>query len=242
MMRAGRFERPEGTFYSRRAILQRGVLLGATAWISGTVTACSATGRGADGTRIDHRTYRPAEKPHSRTSAPRTLLAYFSRPGENYYYGGRRNLEVGNTEVLARMIAELVDCDVYRLEATDPYPASYDATVDRNSREQNSDARPGIANPLASIEQYDTLLIGSPIWNVRAPMIMSTFAESHDFTGKTVHPFVTYAVSGLGRAQQDYTAACPGGQIGTGLAVQGEEVPDHRRDVQAWLRATGLPT
>jgi len=140
------------------------------------------------------------------------------------------------------MIAELVDCDVYRLEAADPYPTGYDATVDRNSREQRDDARPGIADPLASIEQYDILLIGSPIWNVRTPMIMSTFCDSHDFTGKTVHPFVTYAVSGLGPAQQDYTAACPGGQIEAGLAVQGEEVPDHRRDVQAWLRATGLLT
>ena len=28
----------------------------------------------------------------------RLLLAYFSRPGENYHYGGRRTLDVGNTE------------------------------------------------------------------------------------------------------------------------------------------------
>ena len=27
------------------------------------------------------------------------LLAYFSRPGENYYYGGRIDLKIGNTEV-----------------------------------------------------------------------------------------------------------------------------------------------
>jgi hypothetical protein len=70
------------------------------------------------------------------TTSSRILLAYFSRPGENYYYGGRRNLEVGNTEVLARMIAELIDCNVHRIEATDPYPASYDATVARNVQEQ----------------------------------------------------------------------------------------------------------
>jgi len=136
------------------------------------------------------------------------LLAYFSRPGENYYYGGRRNLEVGNTELLGRMIAELIDCNVHRIEATDPYPASYDATVARNVREQNADARPAIADPLASIEQYDTVLLGSPIWNVRPPMIMTTFTESHDFTGKTVHPFVTHAVSGLGSTERDYAASC----------------------------------
>ena len=161
---------------------------------------------------------------------------------ENYYYGGRKDLQVGNTEVLARMISELIDCDVHRIEAADPYPASYDATVERNVDEQDADARPAIANPLASIEQYDAVLLGSPIWNVRAPMIMSTFTDSYDFTGKAVHPFVTYAVSGLGSAVRDYATACPGARIGEGLAVRGEEVPQHRADVESWLRAAGLPT
>ena len=170
------------------------------------------------------------------------LLAYFSRPGENYYYGGRRDLDVGNTELLARIIEETIDCDVYRIEAADPYPEGYDATVARNVREQDADARPTIANALASIAQYDIVLLGSPIWNVRAPMIMTTFAESHDFTGKTVHPVVTYAVSGLGRTEQDYTTSCPGAQIGEGLAVRGEEVLSHRSDIEAWLGASGLLT
>jgi flavodoxin len=164
-------------------------------------------------------------------------------PGrENYYFGGRRDLEVGNTEVLAGIIAELIDCDVYRIEAADPYPASYDDTVQRNVTEQNSDARQGIANPLTSIAGYDTVLLGSPIWNVQAPMIMTTFTDGHDFTGKTVLPFVTYAVSGLGSVQRDYAAACPGARISDGLAVRGEEVAKHRADGESWLRAAGLRT
>ena len=60
-------------------------------------------------------------------------------------------------------------------------------------------------------------------------MIMSTFAERFDFTGKTVFPFMTYAVSGLGTAARDYAASCPGATIGEGLAVRGEEVRDGRR-------------
>jgi Flavodoxin len=140
------------------------------------------------------------------------------------------------------MIAELIVCDVHRIEAADPYPASYDATVARNVREQNADARPAIADPLASIEQYDTVLLGSPIWNVRPPMIMTTFTQSYDFTGKTVHPFVTYAVSGLGSTERDYTSCCPGAQIAPALAVQGEEVTQHRAEVETWLREAGLDT
>jgi flavodoxin len=156
--------------------------------------------------------------------------------------GCRRNLEVGNTEVLARMIAELIDCDVHRIDAADPYPASYDATVARNAREQDDDARPAIANLLASIEPYDAVLLGSPIWNVRPPMIMTTFTEGRDFTGKTVHPFVTYAVSGLGSTERDYTASCRGARIAPGLAVRGQEVAQHRTEVETWLREAGLDT
>ena len=178
--------------------------------------------------------------PSAQGSSAGVLLAYFSRAGENYYYGGRRDLEVGNTEVLAGMIAELIECDVHRIEAADPYPDSYDATVQRNVTEQDSDARPAIANPLASISGYDTVLLGSPIWNVRAPMIMTTFTDDHDFTDKTILPFVTYAVSGLGSVERDYAAACPGARIGDGLAVRGEEVTQHRADVEAWLRTAGL--
>ena len=99
----------------------------------------------------------------------------------------------------------------------------YEETVARNVREQQADARPVIASIPASLAGYDTVLLGSPIWNVRPPLIMATFAGSFDFANKTVYPFVTYAVSGLGTAARDYAAWCPGATLGEGLAVRGEE-------------------
>jgi flavodoxin len=170
------------------------------------------------------------------------LLAYFSRAGENYYYGGRRRLEVGNTEVLAGTIRRLIGCDVHRIDAADPYPDDYEATVRRNVQEQQADARPGMANPLPSLDRYDTVLLASPIWNVRAPMIMTTFTEALDFTGKTVHPVTTHAMSGLGTTERDYAATCRGATIGEGLAVQGEEVAAAGPAVESWLRRNRLLT
>nr|MDT0667292.1 flavodoxin [Micromonospora sp. DSM 115978] len=96
------------------------------------------------------------------------------------------------------------------------------------------------ADPLRSIDEYDTILLASPIWNVRAPMIMTTFTDGFDFSGKIVHPVVTYAVSGLGSTERDYADACPGASIGQGLAVRGEEVAQAGADVDAWLREVGL--
>ena len=107
-------------------------------------------------------------------------------------------------------------------------------------QEQDADARPAIANPLASIDPYDTILLASPIWNVRAPMIMTTFAERYDFAGKTVYPITTYATSGLGTTPEDYARDCRGARIATGLAVRGEQARSAGPDVDAWLRSTRL--
>jgi flavodoxin len=166
----------------------------------------------------------------------RVLLAYFSRAGENYYYGGRKDLTVGNTEIVARMISNVISCDVHRIKPVVAYPHDYEKTVARNVREQDTDARPRIANRLKSIADYDVILLGSPIWNVRPPMIMSTFAESFDFEGKAIHPFVTYAVSGLGRMMETYADLAPDARITSGLAVRGETVRRAEPQVRAWLR------
>ncbi len=63
----------------------------------------------------------PARPTPSRQQ-PRVLMAYFSRADENYWNGGRKDLAVGNTEVVARIIAEPADVGTYRILAADPYP------------------------------------------------------------------------------------------------------------------------
>jgi flavodoxin len=219
---------------------RRGFLRPAATGIAGAAVGVSLSACGEDSPGDTPPGPAPGGQPPT-SAAGSVLLAYFSRPGENYWNGGRRNLRVGNTEVLAEIIAKRLDCDLHRIEAADPYSDDYDETVARNVREQENDARPGIANPLDSIDRYDTILLASPIWNVRAPMIMSTFAERYDFSGKTVLPVTTYAMSGLGTTAEDYAQLCRGARIGTGLAVRGEEVrSDGARAVEAWLRRTRL--
>lgn len=220
---------------ARRMLLRVALLAGASVAAGVSVTSLVRPQSGAQ--------VLPSADPAAIGSAtPKVLVAYFSRAGENYFNGGRTFLEIGNTKVLAGMIAERIPCDLYRIEAADPYPEAYDATVARNVDEQDADARPAIANPLASIDAYDTILLGSPIWNVRAPMIMTTLTESFDFTGKTVYPFTTHAMSGLGTTERGYAASRRGARIGAGFAVRGEEVLNAGPAVDAWLRQIELPT
>ena len=230
---------------------RRTVLRGAPLGVAGTaaaamVTGCTDPSSGSSDASPDTPGSQPgrgsASAPVAGSAGGTVLLAYFSRAGENYFNGGRRRLTVGNTEVVAGMISRLIGCDVHRIEAADPYPDDYEPTVQRNVREQDANARPRITNPLASLERYITVMLGSPIWNVRAPMLMTTFVEGLDFAGKTVHPLTTHAMSGMGRTERDYTASCRGATIRDGLAVRGEEVGDAEPAVEAWLRRIGLLT
>jgi len=167
----------------------------------------------------------------------KALLVYFSRAGENYSYGDRGDLDVGNTKVAARMIRDLITVDEYEIIAADPYPDDYEATVRRNVQEENDDARPAIAGQLPDVAPYETILLGSPVWNVQAAMIMRTFIESVDLAGKTVHPFVTYAVSRFGRVRDDYADMLPDTTVTEGLAIHGETVREAQPEIENWLHA-----
>jgi hypothetical protein len=47
-------------------------------------------------------------------------LVFFSRAGDNYFNGGRKDLTVGNTEVVGGMVRNALRCDVFQIEALDP--------------------------------------------------------------------------------------------------------------------------
>lgn len=172
----------------------------------------------------------------------KALLVYFSRAGENYWEGGRRKLKVGNTKRLAQLIAARIRCDVYEITEVNPYSEAYDPTVQRNVQEQDADARPAIAGQLPGLSGYDTVLLGSPVWNMRAPMVMSTFIDGVDLAGKTVLPFVTFAVSGIAGVDTAYRNALRASNVRQGPAVRGEDVdnPAAAADTEAWLRANAL--
>ena len=138
------------------------------------------------------------------------------------------------------MISERIGCDVHRIEAVDSYPDDYRETVERNVRGQEADARPAIANPLDSIKPLRYRPAGHSIWNVRAPMIMTTFGRGPRLHRQDRLPDHYTGMSGLGTTVRDFTASCPGATIGEGLAVRGEEVRDAGAAVEAGPRRMNL--
>ena len=126
----------------------------------------------------------------SDSSGKNVLVVYFS--------------VTGNTKTIAEKIATLTDADLYEIKPAVEYT---DADIDygnsnsRTSKEQSdSSVRPEIQSETISLERYDTIYIGYPIWWGEEPRIMDTFVESYDFGDITMIPFCTSASSGIGNS------------------------------------------
>ena len=111
--------------------------------------------------------------------------------------------ETGNTERIAKEIAEITGGDFVKITPSVPYTDADRNYNDSNSRarlEQNDPAaRPAIANDI-DLSGYSTVFLGYPIWFGDSPKIMWTFVETHGLEGKTVVPFCTSGSSGVGAA------------------------------------------
>ncbi len=163
------------------------------------------------------------------------LVIYFSRSGENYFGGELKNIEKGNTEVIAEYIQELTGADLFKVETVIDYPQDYMECIDVAKKEQQVAARPKIKETLESIDAYETIYIGFPNWWGTLPMAMFTQLEQLDFTGKAVKPFVTHEGSGFGSAIKDLKKYCKGGEIKQGLSIPGANVYDAKDTVRAWV-------
>ena len=124
-----------------------------------------------------------------------TLVVYFSRTGEQYNVGV---IDKGNTAIVAEMIAEETGADLFEiLPEEDYYPDTYDALTDVAKQEQNENARPAYKGDVPDLSGYSTVFIGAPVWWGDWPMILYTFFEKEDLSGKTLIPFSTHEGSGL---------------------------------------------
>lgn len=164
------------------------------------------------------------------------LVIYFSRSGENYFGGVLKNIEKGNTEVIAEYIQEFSGADLFKIEPAVEYPEDYMECIDVAKKEQQNDARPEIKESLEDISAYDTIYIGFPNWWGTLPMPMWTQLEKLDFSGKTVKPFVTHEGSGFGSSKRDLAKLCSGAEIENGLSIPGANVYDVKDTVESWIK------
>ena len=133
----------------------------------------------------------------------KTLVAYFSASGV--------------TKKSAEKLTAAAKADIYEIKPAVPYTKADLNWMDKKSRSSvemgDKSFRPEIVKDDLVLTQYDTVLIGFPIWWYVAPTIINTFLESYDFSDKKIVLFATSGGSGFGNTVAELKPSAPGAEI-----------------------------
>lgn len=172
----------------------------------------------------------PAEsEPEAQPETGKTLVVYYSASG--------------NTERVAKDIAEAADADLFEIVPTEVYTSddldwtNPDSRVSREHDDESLRDVPLTTTEVPDWDSYDTVFIGYPIWWGIAAWPVDTFVKNNDFTGKTVIPFATSSSSGMGQS-----GSLLADMAGTGEWQEGQRFSSgvSSDDVQSWVNGLGL--
>lgn len=164
----------------------------------------------------------------------KSLVVFFSHTGENFFPGGIRRIEKGNTHIAAEMIAEVVGADLFEIKAANDYSDIYKECVARAKQEHDDNIRPELLGDV-DVTGYEVIYLGYPNWCGTMPMPVWTFLDAHDWTDKIICPFCTNEGSGLANSMADLEKLAPEAERKTGLSIKGSQVQDAKADIEAWI-------
>ena len=170
------------------------------------------------------------------TTMAKTLIAFYSRRGQNYVDGSIRNLAKGNNEVIVEKIKALLpDADVFQIDTVKKYSEDYMVCIDEAKEELRAKARPELTAKVENMDQYDTVILGYPNWWGLPPMVVFTFLESYNFAGKKIVPFCSHEGSGLGGSIRQIKMTVPDANLTAGVAIHGAAASHCDREVKLIL-------
>lgn len=178
-------------------------------------------------------------------SANASLVVYFSMPETTDPNNMTQDEEqstvvingevLGNTQYMAYVIQETTGADIFRIEPSTPYPTDHDTLVDQASQEQDENARPAIAAQVSNMADYDVVYLGYPNWWGDMPMILYTFLEQYDLSGKTIVPFNTHGGSGFSGTIGTIRELEPNAQVLDGLSISRNDIQDAEQEIIDWV-------
>lgn len=119
-------------------------------------------------------------------SSSKTAVVYFSA--------------TGTTKKVAEMVAKDLDAEIFEIVPKEKYTSedlNYNNKETRATKEQNDDnARPEIEE-ISDLKEYDTILLGYPIWWGDVPKVILSFIDTEALDGKKVIPFCTSGSSSI---------------------------------------------
>ena len=168
-------------------------------------------------------------EPETKPETGKTLVVYYSASG--------------NTERVAKDIAEAAGADLFGIVPTEVYTSddlnwtNSDSRVSREHDDESLRDVPLTTTEVPDWDSYDTVFIGYPIWWGIAAWPVDGFVKANDFTGKTVIPFATSSSSGMGQS-----GSLLADMAGTGDWQEGQRFSSgaSASDVQSWVNGLGL--
>ena len=172
----------------------------------------------------------------------RILIAWFSRaeqmPDDADAYSSATPAS-GNTETAADVIARLTGGELYEIRTSEKYPVDHSENSQIAHEEQEEDARPPLIDPI-DISGYDTIFIGYPIWWYEEPMVIRSFLESQDFSGKTILPFCTSGEVPIEKSVEDIRQLAPDADVKDGLRMQSGDAGEDEDEIRSWLEHSDI--
>ena len=179
------------------------------------------------------------------TSSGKTLILYFSSTNtkdvDAISHATSMAGDISSTEWIAKTIQEKVGGDIEKLTPSVDYPLDYDDCADYAKKETDSDARPEFEPLEQDPADYDTIFIGYPMWWYTIPMVLETFFDKYDLTGKTIIPFNTHEGSGDGGTYNTIREREPRATVSEGLAIRGNDTgsDEAKNEIDQWLTGLG---
>ncbi len=179
----------------------------------------------------------------------RILIVYFSQPEDVKLDGvdgisgasilQKNSVVLGSTQYVAQIIQKETGGDLFRIETVKPYPRQHDTLLKYAEQEVKDGARPELKEKIPNLADYNQVFVGYPIWWYKMPMVMYSFFEQHDFSGKTLIPFTTHGGSRFSDSLREIKLLQPSAQLVTqGLAISRDDVTDDDTptEIRNWLR------
>lgn len=146
----------------------------------------------------------------------------------------------GNTESVAKEIQSQTGADIFEIVPATPYTTDYNTLLDVAQNEKRDNARPAISGTVENLADYDTIYLGFPNWWADMPMVLYSFLDTYDLSGKTIAPFVTSGGSGFSNTISTIKSMEPNATVIDGLAIRDSTAGNPESAVSDWLETNGI--
>lgn len=141
-----------------------------------------------------------------------------------------------NTKKVAEQIQKATGSGICRIETVKPYAGDYNSVVNQGKQEVDSGYKPAIRQLPVNLEDYDTIILGTPVWRYTYAPAVATFLSEYDLSGKTIIPFVTNG-GWIGHTIKDIKKVCKNTIVKNEIAIRFDtdkmEMPES--NLEKWI-------